>query len=59
MGIVTIVVFLIIIGAVMYLVNSVIPIVPWMKTVINVLVLILVLLWLLRIFGFAVPLIVR
>ena len=45
------VVILIIIGVILYLVNTVIPMEPWVKTVINAVVALGVLLWLLQVFG--------
>jgi len=44
-------VVLVIIGVILYLVNTVIPMVGWMKTVINAVAVIVVLLWILQGFG--------
>lgn len=46
-----ILVFLIIVGIIIYLVNTVIPLPGWMKTVINAIAIIFVLLYLLNAFG--------
>lgn len=51
MSIVGIFITLIIVGVVLYLVNSIIPMAPWMHTIINALAAILVLLWLLQVLG--------
>lgn len=51
MSVVSILVFLIIIGVIMYLVNAIIPMPHWMKTIINTLACLLVVLWLLQVFG--------
>ena len=51
MNLIGILVVLVIVGVILYLVNSVIPMVPWMKTIINALAGIFVLLWLLQVFG--------
>ncbi len=56
MNIVQVVVYLIVIGVLLYLVNSVVPIVGWMKTVINAVVGLAVLIWLARWAGFPVHL---
>lgn len=48
---ISILVTLIIIGVVLYLINTIIPMVPWMKTVINCVVALFVLIWLLQVFG--------
>jgi len=49
-------VVLVIIGVILYLVNTVIPMVGWMKTVINAVAVIVVLLWILQGFGLIGPL---
>lgn len=51
MNIIGVLLVLVVIGAAVYLVNQVIPMVPWMKTVINVVVAVLVVIWLFQIFG--------
>ena len=50
MDIITLVVVLVIIGVILWLVNTMIPMDPKIKTIINVVVIIAVLLWLLSIF---------
>ena len=51
MSIISILVFLIIIGVLLWVVNSVIPMDGRIKTIFNVVALIAVILWLLRAFG--------
>ncbi len=51
MSLIALLVTLIIVGALLYLVNSVIPMDPKIKTIFNVVVVIAVLLWLLDAFG--------
>lgn len=48
---ISILVFLIIVGVILYLVNNVVPMVAWMKTVINCLAIVFVLFYLLNAFG--------
>lgn len=45
-------VFVVIIGLVLYLFNTVIPVPPWVKTVVNVIVCLFVMVWLLQLAGF-------
>lgn len=52
MPIIPMILILVLIGVLLYFVNMVIPMVPWMKTLINVVVALLVILWLLSLFGF-------
>ena len=47
-----ILVVLIIVGVILYVVNTVIPMVDWMKVVINAVAAIFVLLWLLQALGY-------
>lgn len=49
--IIKIIIVLAIIGGLLYVVNRVIPMPAWMRTVINVIVAIVVILWLLNVFG--------
>jgi len=51
MPIIQLLVILVVVGVVLWLVNTLIPMDQKIKTVINVLVLLLVLLWLLEVFG--------
>jgi hypothetical protein len=51
MSIIALLVTLIIVGALLYLVNSIIPMDPKIKTILNVVVVIAVVLWLLDAFG--------
>lgn len=51
MSIVSLLIVLVLVGVGLYLVNSVIPMDPKIKTILNVVVVILVLLWLLEAFG--------
>lgn len=51
MSIIGLLVFLIIIGVVLYLINSLIPMDPKIKTIINVLVVLFVVVWLLNATG--------
>ena len=51
MSIIQLLVVLIIIGVILYLVNTYIPMAPPIKTVINVVVVLLLCLWLLEVFG--------
>lgn len=53
MSLITLLIVLILIGVVLYLVNTLIPMDPKIKTIINVVVIIVVLLWLLQVFGLA------
>lgn len=53
---VNIIVFLIIVGVVLYFVNSVAPIVGWIKTLINCIAVIFVMIYLLNAFGYHVSL---
>lgn len=50
MSIIGLLIILIIVGVALYLVNSVIPMDPKIKTILNVVVVIVVLLWLLDVF---------
>lgn len=45
-------VLIVIVGLVLYLFNNVIPAPPWVKTVVNVLVCLVVMIWLLQLAGF-------
>ena len=51
MPLITVLVVLIVVGVLVWLVNTQIPMVAWMKTLINVLAVVFVCLWLLQIFG--------
>ncbi len=51
MTLVSLVVFLIVIGVVLYLINQYIPMHPPIKTVLNVLIILVLCLWLLENFG--------
>ena len=51
MDIIQILVVLIIIGVILYLVQTYIPLAPPVRTIINVVVVLLLCLWLLRLFG--------
>lgn len=51
MSIISIIVVLIIVGVIMYLINNVVPIEGWIRTVLNAVVAICLLLWLLQVFG--------
>jgi hypothetical protein len=53
MSIITLLIVLILIGVGLYLVNTLIPMDGKIKTLINVIVIIVVLLWLLQVFGIA------
>jgi hypothetical protein len=53
MPIFTLVIVLILIGVGLYLVNNVFPMAPSIKTILNVVVVIVVCLWLLQVFGLA------
>jgi uncharacterized protein YhhL (DUF1145 family) len=53
--IVGLLVTLVVIGVLLYLVNTVIPMAPPIKTIINVIVVLCVCLWLLEIFGLIGP----
>lgn len=50
MSLISLIVVLIVIGAILYCVNTLIPIDPKIKTIINVVVILVVCLWLLQIF---------
>ncbi len=51
MPIISILVLLIVVGVILYLVNTYIPMAPPIKTVINVIVVLLLCVWLLNLFG--------
>jgi hypothetical protein len=51
MPLVQLIIYLIIIGVLLWLVNTQIPMPQWIKTVINVLAVVFVALWLLSLFG--------
>jgi len=51
MPIISLIVTLVVIGLIMWLVNTYIPMQPQIKNILNVVVLILVVLWLLSVFG--------
>ncbi len=51
MNLLHLVIVLVIIGVLLYVVNTVIPMVSWVKTVINVIVALAVCLWLLELLG--------
>jgi len=51
MGIIELILVLVIVGVVLYLVETYIPLSPPIKTIIRVLVVVVVILWLLRAFG--------
>ena len=55
MSAISLIVMLIIIGVLLYLVNTLIPMDAKIKTIINVVVVIIVLLWLLQVFGAVIP----
>ena len=55
MPLISLLVVLIIIGVVLYLINSIVPMDANIKTIINVLVLLVVVLWLLQAFGLLGP----
>jgi hypothetical protein len=51
MSLITVIIVLIIIGVLLWLVNTYIPMAGSIKTILNVVVIILVILWLLNVFG--------
>ena len=51
MPLVTLIVVLIVIGVLLWLVNTYIPMDPTMKKIVNIVVVIAVVLWLLKVFG--------
>jgi hypothetical protein len=51
MSIIVIILALIIIGVLLYLVNTKIPMEPTIKLIINIVVIIIVIVWLLKVFG--------
>ena len=51
MSIITIIIVLIIVGVVLWLINTYIPMASAIKTILNVVVVIVVILWLLSVFG--------
>jgi hypothetical protein len=51
MSIINVVLVLIIVGVIMWLINSFIPMAGAIKTLLNIVVLILLILWLLQVFG--------
>jgi len=53
MSLISIVVFIVILGLVLYLVQTVIPLPQWAKVVINVLCALVVIVWLLQLLGYS------
>ena len=53
MPLINIVVYLIIVGVVLWLINTYIPMAPAIRSTINVVVVVVVCMWLLRVFGIA------
>lgn len=51
MPILHIILILIVIGVILWLVNTKIPMQPWVKTLLNVIVIIFIIVWLLKITG--------
>ncbi len=51
MSLISLLVLLVIVGAVLYLVNTIVPMPAWLKTVINVIAAVAVFLWVLQAFG--------
>lgn len=56
MPLVTLIIYLVVIGVLLWLVNNYIPMDSKIKQVINVVVVVVVILWLLRVFGLMGPL---
>jgi len=50
MGLLQLIILLVVVGVILYLINRYIPMQPTMKTIINVVVIIVVCLWLLSVF---------
>jgi hypothetical protein len=48
--VISILVALIILGVILYVVNTVVPMEPWVKTVLNAVIILLVLVWLVQTF---------
>lgn len=55
MTLITLLITLVAIGIVLYVINTLIPMDPKMKTIVNIVVVCAVLLWLLQSFGFIGP----
>lgn len=55
MSLISFVVFIVIIGLVLWLFNTQIPVPGWVKMVVNVLAVLVVIIWLLQFAGFAGP----
>jgi hypothetical protein len=53
--IISLLVTLVIIGVLLYVLNAVVPMDPKIKTIVNAIVIVLVLLWLLEVFGLVGP----
>jgi uncharacterized Tic20 family protein len=51
MSIITVVIVLIVVGVLLWLINTYIPMASVIKTIINIVVVIVVILWLLQVFG--------
>lgn len=51
MSLITLILTLIFIGIIMWLINSLLPMDPLIKRIINIVIIIAVIIWLLRIFG--------
>lgn len=50
---ITILIYLVIVGVALYLINTYVPMAPPIKTVINVIVVLILVIWLLNVFGIA------
>jgi len=53
MPLITLVIYLVVVGVLLWLINTYIPMAAPIKTIINVVVVVVVCLWLLRVFGIA------
>jgi hypothetical protein len=51
MTLISLIISLVVVGLILWLINTYLPIDPKIKTIINVIVLIVVILWLLQVFG--------
>ena len=55
MNLIGLLVFIVILGLVLWLVNTQLPLPPWLKTVVNVIAVLCVIIWLLGFAGFGGP----
>jgi hypothetical protein len=55
MSVISLLIFVVIVGLVLWLFETQIPTPPWVKTVVRVVLILIVMVWLLSLLGFEVP----